>query len=71
MLQQRGLDHEKAYIETLQATGLSIRDLTGINVEDYAVAETLAAMKSGIDIIVQAALRSGEWFGAAGRFAKG
>jgi uncharacterized protein len=63
VLQQRGLDHEKAYIETLRATGMSIRDLSATNAEDYAVAETLAAMASGIDIIVQGALRSGDWFG--------
>ena len=63
VLQQRGLDHERAYIETLRATGTSIRDLSGINAEDYAVAETLAAMASGIDIIVQGALRRGNWFG--------
>jgi uncharacterized protein len=63
VLQQRGLDHEKAYIESLRASGLSIKDLSGINAEDYAVAETLAAMASGIDIIVQGALKSSDWFG--------
>ncbi len=63
VLQKRGLDHEKAYIETLRVTGVSIRDLSGTHAEDYAVTETLAAMASGIDIIVQGALRSGNWFG--------
>ena len=63
VLQQRGLDHEKAYIETLRASGFSIKDLSGIYAEDYAVGETLAAMASGVNIIVQGALKSGNWFG--------
>lgn len=42
---RQGLDHEKAYIETLRAKGLSIVDLS--NEEELADEATRAAMKSG------------------------
>jgi hypothetical protein len=54
VLQQRGLEHEKAYIESLRSKGLAIVDLSN-EAEDVAGEETWAAMKSGAQAIVQAA----------------
>jgi predicted RecB family nuclease len=64
VLQQRGLEHEKAYIESLRSKGLSIVDLSN-EPEQPARQATLAAMKSGAQAIVQASLVSGDWRGRA------
>src|ERR1700730_12289929 len=62
VLRQRGLEHEKAYIDSLRSKGLSILDLS--NAAEPAAGEaTLAARKSGVHVIVQAGLGSGNWRG--------
>jgi hypothetical protein len=55
VLQQRGLEHEKAYVEWLRAQGLSIVDLSN-DPEATASAATWEAIKSGVQVIVQASL---------------
>src|SRR6516162_5815053 len=52
VIQERGLEHEKAYIDFLRAQGLSTVDLREGFGEASAVAETRKAMKAGVDIIV-------------------
>ena len=64
VIQQRGLDHEKAYIESLRSKGLSIVDLSNKS-EEMASEATWSAMKSGAQAIVQASLASGVWRGRA------
>ncbi len=64
VLQQRGLEHEKAYIESLQSKGLAIVDLSN-EAEATAGEATRAAMNSGVQAIVQAGLGSGDWRGRA------
>src|SRR6516165_2483790 len=64
VLQQRGLEHEKAYIESLRSKGLAIVDLSD-ETEEVAREATRAAMKSGAQAIVQASLASGDWRGRA------
>src|SRR6266700_1347061 len=61
VLQQRGLEHEKAYIESLRTRGFAILDLSG----DADGKATLEAMKSGAQAIVQAGFASGDWRGRA------
>ncbi|MGH8533002.1 MAG: hypothetical protein ACREV1_09850, partial [Gammaproteobacteria bacterium] len=63
ILFQRGLAHEKAYVDSLQADGQSIVNLADVKDRDAAVARTRDAMRSGADVIVQAALRDGRWYG--------
>src|SRR5271155_5432013 len=53
VLQQRGLGHEKAYIESLRCKGLSMVDLSN-EAEEAAGEATRAAMESGPQVIVQA-----------------
>jgi len=65
ILSERGSAHELAYIEYLQEGGFEIARIEGVEVTDTAVAETLAAMKAGAPIIVQAALSAGGWIGRA------
>src|SRR5262245_32029625 len=64
VLQQRGLEHEKAYIDSLRTKGVTIVDLSN-EAEEAAGEATLAAMKNGTQAIVQATLGSGDWRGRA------
>ena len=65
VLQQRGLAHEAAYIEHLKTQGLAVVDLRAVEDELRAFEDTRAAMRDGIDAIVQAVLTEGGWFGKA------
>jgi uncharacterized protein len=65
VLQQRGMEHEKAYLGHLAAQGISICDLRDIDKDDRAFAETVAAMEHGVDAVSQATLANGRWFGRA------
>lgn len=67
LLWQRGMDHEKAYVETLRRDGREVLDLNHIprNQADEALAQTLDAIRAGKDVIVQAALQHESWFGYA------
>ena len=64
VLQQRGLEHERSYIDGLRAKGLSLVDLSN-EPEETASEATRAAMKSGAQAIVQASFASGDWRGRA------
>lgn len=64
ILWKRGLEHEKAYVESLKAKGCAVTDLREYdNNRDVHVEKTLEAMRAGADVIVQGALRDGRWFG--------
>jgi len=64
ILFDRGLEHERQYVASLQAQGLKIVALAPNNKDrDGAAAQTLDAMRSGVAVIVQGALRDGRWFG--------
>ena len=63
ILFQRGLDHEKAYVESLRAKRLTVADLREAKTQEGAVAGTLEHMRSGVDVIVQGSLADGRWFG--------
>jgi len=65
VLQKRGRLHENAYIEHLRDQGLSVQDLRVTAADQRAVEETRAAMKKGVDVIVQATLALGRWYGRA------
>ena len=65
VLQERGLEHEQNYVEYLRDLGRSIVDLREIEADEHAIAETRAAMERGADVIVQATMRAGRWFGRA------
>lgn len=65
LLKKRGALHERDYIDHLKAKGLSAMVVDGIGVDEAAVAATLEAMKSGVQIVVQGALRVGNWDGRA------
>src|SRR5215471_21407046 len=64
VLQQRGLEHEKAYIASLGGNGVSIADFSGEG-EDHAATSTYDAMRRGDQVIVQAVLGDKNWRGRA------
>jgi len=63
-LQQRGEEFESDYIKQLKDSGKTV---VGISIGDAreAAAQTLDAMKQGVDIIYQARLEQGTWNGWA------
>jgi len=65
VLRQRGLEHERAYLAHLERTGVAITRLPELAPPAEALAQTLAAMRSGAQAIAQATLASGRWFGRA------
>ena len=64
VLQNRGLGHEKVQEALFQSQGLSVQKIEAANRELKKQA-TLQAMKNGVDVIVQAYLEKGEFFGYA------
>lgn len=62
MLQQHGEDHERAYVDSFCAAGKRVVHLK--DAEDAAV-ETRAAMRAGVDVIVQARLEGNAFAGYA------
>ena len=63
ILSERGLVHEREYVEHLKKAGLNIVEIKGVDVTDSAVLETRAAMERGAQIIVQGALSHEGWSG--------
>lgn len=68
LLQRRGYDHERRYIEQLTEAGraveeMQLRDPRTPDELRAAEAETLAAMRAGADVIFQATLFDGRWRG--------
>jgi hypothetical protein len=65
LLVERGALHEQSYLDHLELSGLSITRVNGIGVDPIAVEQTLDAMRRGVPIIAQGALRVGRWGGRA------
>jgi uncharacterized protein len=65
ILQERGRAHEDAYLRSLESKGGAFIDLRELGSEQDALARTLGAMQSGVDVIAQATLANGRWFGRA------
>src|SRR5271166_881921 len=58
-LVERGLAHERQYVETLKASGVSVVEIAGGGINSSQVDQTLSAMRAGADVIVQGALLQG------------
>ncbi|MEQ1869722.1 MAG: TM0106 family RecB-like putative nuclease [Vicinamibacterales bacterium] len=63
ILFKRGLEHEKAYVQSLRVDGLKTVGLADVKDRVSALAQTLDAMASGADAVVQGALGDGRWYG--------
>lgn len=65
VLRERGFRHEAAFIDHLGSLGLAVEEIEGVGIEDSYVSATIAAMKRGVDVIVQGALSNRNWGGRA------
>jgi uncharacterized protein len=65
ILSERGAAHEQSYVEHLKKAGVDVVRIDGIEVTNAGIADTLAAMRRGIPVIVQAALAHQDWNGRA------
>ena len=71
LLRERGLVHEREYVQHLRASGFKVVDLRGDDSkrepgEHLAAADrTIAAMRAGADAIIQADLGKDRWIGRA------
>jgi uncharacterized protein len=63
VIRQLGLEHERAYLRYVGSLGFKVSDLREIVSEAQAVAQTIALMNQGVDVISQGALGKGRWFG--------
>jgi len=63
VFQQRGMEHEQAYLVHLEDSGLAVVNLRDVDSEERAFAETRAAMEKGVAVIAQGTLADGRWFG--------
>lgn len=64
-LRDRGAAHERAYVDTLRASGLDVIEIDEELEPAARAAATLDAMRNGADVIVQAALGDVGWTGYA------
>lgn len=60
LLSQLGGEHEQAYLDALQNAG---KRVVSIKRGPDAVEQTIAALKSGVDVVYQGALKGGNWQG--------
>ena len=65
VLQQRGIEHEQEFLRHLESQGRRIATLEADGAGGSASDRTIAAMRAGADVIVQATLTGGRWFGRA------
>src|SRR5262245_38602288 len=65
LLQERGAAHERAYVEHLRAQGFSVVEIPRDAADDERVSQTVAALKSGADVICQGAFAGQGWVGYA------
>ena len=64
ILQQRGLEFEQAYLQSLRDKGCIISELRSDD-NVTGVERTIKAMREGVDFIYQASLKIGIWQGKA------
>ncbi|KQV64088.1 TM0106 family RecB-like putative nuclease [Caulobacter sp. Root343] len=63
LLQEKGIEHERAYLERLRGEGRTIADIPAEGALETRVALTRAALKAGPDVIYQGALYGQPWHG--------
>ena len=64
----RGLEHEKKYLESLRAAGKSVVEIpaaSGAEGRRRAEDQTVEAMRSGVDVVYQGTFFDGAWGGQA------
>lgn len=70
VIQELGMRHEAAYLQSLKEKGALLVDLREIKSEQQALAETHSCMERGVEFIAQGSLAVGRWFGRPDVLAK-
>ena len=65
LLKEKGLEHERAYLERLREQGLAVAEIPQALSMEERVRATAAEMAAGADVIYQAALLGEPWHGYA------
>ena len=65
LLQEKGLEHERRYLESLRREGRQVIDIASDGSLAERIARTREAMAAGAEVIYQGALRSDGWLGYA------
>jgi predicted RecB family nuclease len=65
LLQEKGLEHERRYLESLRREGRHVIEIASDGVLAERIARTREAMAAGAEVIYQGALRSDGWLGYA------
>jgi predicted RecB family nuclease len=71
LIQRKGIEHEQRFLQTLRTRHARVVEIVGDRAVDRATdlerqaADTLAAMRAGVDIVYQATLRDGNLIGHA------
>lgn len=63
LLQEKGIEHERAYLERLRAEGRSIAEISSDGTLERRAQATLEAIQAGYDVIYQGAFLTGQWHG--------
>jgi hypothetical protein len=63
LLQEKGFEHERAYLERLRKDGRSIAEIPSEGSLDARVNATRKAMQGGADVVYQGALVTAPWHG--------
>lgn len=63
LLQEKGMAHERAYLEQLRAEGRTITEIPANANLTERIGLTSEALKAGVEVIYQGALRQGSWHG--------
>ncbi len=63
LLKEKGLTHERRYLETLRDQGKSIREIPRLESLDETAEATRQAMRDGVDVVYQGALVNLPWHG--------
>lgn len=63
LLQEKGIEHERNYLERLRAEGRSIAEIASDETLERRAQATLEAMQAGYDVIYQGAFLMGHWQG--------
>ena len=65
LIQGKGFAHEKAYLDALKGKGLRVAELPSDGSPAMLASETARAMREGHEVIFQAALLDGPFYGRA------
>lgn len=65
LLQEKGIEHEKAFLQKLKDEGKSVCEIDpNLDINDQ-ISKTIDAIKSGCDVVYQAVLKNDNWQGFA------